>query len=44
MVAGFYVIRGREREFVIGDVVIIQTHSRVNTAILGQKFTIHILR
>ena len=44
MVAGFYVIRGREREFIIGDVVIIQTHSRVNTAILGQKFTIHTLR
>ena len=33
----------REREFIIGDIVVIQTHS-VNTAILGQKFTIHILR
>ena len=32
----------REREFIIGDIVIIQTHS-VNTAVLGQKFTSHIL-
>ena len=32
----------RERESSIGDIVIIQTHN-VNTSILGQKFTIHIL-
>ena len=35
--------REREREFIKGDVVIIQTHSD-NTAVLGQKFTIHILK
>ena len=33
----------REREFIIGDIVIIQNHS-VNTAVLGQKFTVHILK
>ena len=34
--------REREREFIMGDIVLLQTYSN-NTAVQGQKFTISIL-